>query len=209
MPAWNQSGAPVVDAAGALVGIVSEGDLLHRAETGTERRTERRRARWLDSLASDRDLARDYVKAHGRAVHEIMTRNVIAVEETTDLSEIADLLETKRIKRVPVIREGRLVGIVSRANLVRALATAGTAVSAESDGDDLTIRRKLLAELQTQEWARIWATDIVVRDKTVHLWYGDEQSPEERQALRVVAENTAGVRAIEEHVVPTPVTPPF
>src|SRR5690348_2151804 len=116
------SGVPVVDAGGRVIGIVSEGDLLHRAETGTERRTERRRARWLDSLASDQDLARDYVKSHGRTAKDIMTREVITIDETTELSDVADLLETKKIKRVPVMRDGKLVGIVSRANLVRALA---------------------------------------------------------------------------------------
>jgi CBS domain-containing protein len=203
------SGVPVVDAAGALIGIVSEGDLLHRAETGTERRTERRRARWLDSLASDRQLARDYVKSHSRLVGEIMTREVITVTEETDLDEIADLLETKRIKRVPVVRDGRMVGIVSRANLVRALATAKIEPAAGPDSDDYAIRRKLLAELQGQEWAKVWATDIIVRDKIVHLWCASDQPAEERQALRVAAENTPGVRGIEEHVVPAPVVPAF
>jgi len=138
-----------------LVGIVSEGDLLHRADTGTERRTERRRARWLDSLASDRELARDYVKSHSHAVRDVMTRDVITVTETTELDEIANLLETKRIKRVPVVRDGKLVGIVSRANLVRALAAVKSPPSADADTDDRTIRRKLLAELQGQEWAKV------------------------------------------------------
>lgn len=145
------SGVPVVDAAGALIGIVSEGDLLHRAETGTERRTERRRARWLDSLASDGELARDYVKSRGRVVGEIMTREVIAVTEETDLDEIADLLETNRIKRVPVVREGKVVGIVSRANLVRALAAVKIEPATGAEADDYTIRGKLLTELRAQE----------------------------------------------------------
>lgn len=203
------SGVPVVDAAGALVGIISEGDLLHRAETGTERRTERRRARWLDALASDRQLASDYVKSHGRKVGEIMTREVITVTEETNLDEIADLLETKRIKRVPVVRGGKIVGIVSRANLVRALATAKIEPAGGPDNDDYAIRRKLLAELQGQEWAKVWATDIIVRDNIVHLWYGDEVPEEERRALRVAAENTSGVRGIEEHAVPTLAAPAF
>src|SRR5713226_5157894 len=90
------SGVPVVDRDNRLVGVVTEGDLLHRAETGTERRTQRRRSRWLDSLASDRDLARDYIKSHGGKVTDIMTRDVISVSDTAELSDIADLLETNR-----------------------------------------------------------------------------------------------------------------
>src|ERR1051326_7291758 len=203
------SGVPVVDAGGRVIGIVSEGDLLHRTETGTERRTERRRARWLDTLATDQDLARDYVKSHGRTVKEIMTTEVISVAETTPLDEIADLLETKRIKRVPVMRDGKLVGIVSRANIVRAFAATRSQTASGSDADDRSIRHKLLTELQGQEWAKVWAADIVVRDRAVHLWVSDDQSPEELQALRVAAENTAGVRSVEEHVVPAAVVPAF
>src|SRR5271167_4117239 len=104
------SGVPVVDAADRLVGIVSEGDLLHRSETGTARRTERRRFRGLATIASDQELARDYVKSHGRIVSDIMSREVIAVTEKTELAEIADLLETKRIKRVPVVRRWQAGG---------------------------------------------------------------------------------------------------
>src|SRR6267142_1049898 len=122
------SGVPVVDRENRLVGVVTEGDLLHRAETGTERRTERRRLRWLDAFATDQEAARDYVKSHGRTVREIMTREVISVSDTTDLADIATLLETKRIKRVPVLRDGKLAGIVSRANLVRAIATTTRSV---------------------------------------------------------------------------------
>jgi len=203
------SGVPVVDAGGRVIGIVSEGDLLHRAETGTERRTERRRARWLDSLATDQVLARDYVKSHGRTVKDVMTTDVISVAETTPLADVADLLETKRIKRVPVLRDGKLVGIVSRANIVRAFAVTKTMTAPDGDSDDRSIRHKLLTELQGQEWARVWAADIVVKDGVAHLWLSDDQSPEERQALRVAAENTAGVRGVEEHIVPAAVVPAF
>ena len=201
------SGAPVVDANGRLVGIVSEGDLLHRAETGTERRTERRRSRWLDSLAGDRDLARDYIKSHAGKVADIMTRKVITVEETAALADVANLLETNKIKRVPVLRAGKLVGIVSRANLVRALAAIPSQPVA--DGDDHAMRAKLLAELGNQEWAHVWAADIIVRDKVVHLWFSDDRSAEERHAVRVAAENVAGVRGVEEHTVSAPVLPAF
>ena len=200
------SGAPVVDANNRLVGIVSEGDLLHRAETGTERRAERRRSWWLASIASD--MARDYVKSHGRTVKEIMTRNVVSVGEMADLADIAMLLETSRIKRVPVVRDGKLVGIVSRANLVRALAAASLPPAA-ADGDDRSIRGQLLAELKGKEWANVWAADIIVKDRVVHLWSSSDLPDEQRQALRVAAENIAGVRGVEEHLVPTPAIPGF
>jgi CBS domain-containing protein len=201
------SGVPVVDAANNLIGIVSEGDLLHRTETGTERRIQPRRARWLDAFAGDRDLARDYVKSHSRTVRDVMTRDVITVTETTELGEVAILLETKRVKRVPVVRDGKVIGIVSRANLVRALAATKNQPATDTDTDDRTIRAKFLAELQGKEWARVWAADVIVRDKIVHLWCSDDQSDEARQALRVAAENTPGVRGVEEHIVPTPIFP--
>ena len=201
------SGVPVVDAADRLVGIVSEGDLLHRVETGTERPTRRRRSWWLDAIASDQELARDYVKSHGRTAKDVMTREVISVTETTDLTEIAMLLETKRIKRVPVLREGQIVGIVSRANLVRALAVTKSDAVDDAD-DDRTIRAKLLAELmgqewfKTQDWFKIWAADVIVRDRVVHFWLAANQTEEERRALRVAAENIAGVQRVEEHIIP-------
>jgi CBS domain-containing protein len=202
------SGVPAVDSENRLVGIVSEGDLLHRVETGTERLKGPRRAWWLDTIAADQALARDYVKSHGRTVKDVMTPDVISVADTTELAKIAMLLETKRIKRVPVVRDGKLVGIVSRANLVRALAAAKIEPATNADNGDRTIREKLLAELkgqkwfEMQEWFKIWASDIIVRDRVVHFWLRDNQSEEEKRALRVAAENIAGVRRVEEHIVP-------
>ena len=200
------SGVPVVDADNRLVGILSEGDLLHRAETGTDRWPERRRSWWLDSLALDE--ARSYVKANARTAGELMTRDVISVDETTELADIAILLETRRIKRVPVLRDGKLVGIVSRANLVRALAAAAVP-AAEWPNDDQAIRLKLLSELSRRAWVRIWPSDIIVREGVVHLWIGDDQALVERQALRVAAENIPGVKRVEEHVVPAETYPAF
>jgi len=203
------SGVPIVDTADRLVGIVSEGDLLHRVETGTERVTARSRSWWLDTIASDRELARDYSKSHGRAAKDVMTREVISVTEMTDLAEVAMLLETKRIKRVPVLRDGKLVGIVSRANLVRALAVTKSDPAVDVTADDRIIRAKLLAELmgqdwfKTQDWFKIWAADVIVRDRVVHFWLAANQTDEERRALRVAAENIAGVRRVEEHVIPS------
>lgn len=205
--AHGVSGVPVVDAAGGLVGIVSEGDLLHRAELGTERHPERRRIRWLDRLASDRDLARDYLKSHARTVADVMTREVVTVADTTGLDEIADLLETKRIKRVAVLRDGVLVGIVSRANLVRALANAESQPPSAADLDDFAIRDALFGALRGKSWAKVWAPDVVVRDKVVHVWCPDDQPEEERQALRVAAENISGVAGVEIHLVRVPMIP--
>jgi CBS domain-containing protein len=203
------SGVPVVDSQNRLIGIVTEGDLLHRVETGTERRPRRRRSWWLDTIGADEELARNYVKAHGRTVKDVMTRDVVSVSDTTELADIATLLETKRIKRVPVVRGGELVGIVSRANLVRALAAAGSQLATSTAVDDRTIREKLLAELKSQDWVHAWAADIIVRDGIVHLWCADDRPAEERHALRVAAENIPGVRGVEEHIVPVPMVPAF
>jgi CBS domain-containing protein len=199
------SGVPVVDGDNQVVGILSEGDLLHRAETGTERVREQKRSWWLESLASN--LARDYVKAHARTAQDVMTRDVVSVYETTPLADVATLLETKRIKRVPVLRAGKLVGLVSRANLVRALAAAG--VPEATAGDDEAIRKQILADLDRQPWAKVWAADVIVKDGIVHLWVGAERSPEELSALRVAAENIPGVKKIEEHLMPVPTFPAF
>lgn len=203
------SGAPVVDSSGGLVGIVSEGDLLHRAEIGTaHRHRERRRSWWLDHFAADR--AREYIKSHGGKVKDVMTRDVVTVTEDTDLGDVAALLEAKRVKRVPVMRDGKVVGIISRANLVRALgATKGTPPR-EAESDDRTIRSQLLSELGHEEWAtRIWPEDIIVRDGVVHFWLSSDEPDEKKQALRVAAETIPGVRGVEEHAVPAPSIPAF
>jgi CBS domain-containing protein len=202
------SGAPVVDATGRMVGIVSEGDLLHRAEIGTERHGEKRRSWWLEHFASEQ--ARDYVKSHARAVKDIMTRDVVTVGEDTDLADVATLLETRRIKRVPVARDGKVVGIVSRANLVRALGATAAGAPARDGTDDRAIRARLLAELRQQDWAaNIWAQDIIVNGGVVHFWLGSDESDEKRRAARIAAENVPGVRGVEEHLVPVPLMPVF
>ena len=203
------SGAPVVDSEGSMIGIVSEGDLLRRAELGTEKRNERRQSWWLEHYASG--LAQDYVKSHGRSVKDIMTRDVVTVSEDTDLAEIATLLETRRIKRVPVVREGKVVGIISRSNLVRALgATEIAAASGAGVSDDRAIRTRLFAELGKQAWAgKLWPQDIIVNGGIVHLWFGSDEPDERRQAMRVAAENVDGVRRVEEHEVPVPLMPAF
>ncbi len=187
------SGVPVLDREGWLVGIVTEGDLLRRAETGTERR----RSRWSEWFSANSRLAAEYVKSHARRVEDVMTREVVSVGELATLGEIAELLESKRIKRVPVVHDGKIVGIVSRADLLQVLASGG-ATTADEDSDRL-IRERLLAELGKQEWANRTQSNVVVSDGVVHFW-GTVGSEEERTALRVLAENIPGVRGIEDHM---------
>jgi CBS domain-containing protein len=193
------SAVPVVDKENRVIGMVSEGDLLHRAETGTERR----RSWWLDMVSSTNELAREYIKSHSGKVKDVMTRDVLSVTEETPVADIAVLLETNRIKRVPVVRDRKIVGIVSRANLVRALAMTITEGVGDGDADDRMIRDKLLAELKAQKWAEVSPANVTVKDGVVHLW-SSYLSESERRALIVAAENVAGVRRVEDHMRPVP-----
>jgi CBS domain-containing protein len=191
------SALPVVDRDNRVVGIVSEGDLLHRAETGTERR----RSWWLDMMAATNQLAREYVESHSCKVKEVMTRDVISVTEETAVADIAVLLEANRIKRVPVLRDGKLVGIVSRANLVRALAMTIEEWPSGAGTDDRAIRKRLLTELKAQKWAEVSPANITVKDGVVHLW-SSYYSEQEKRALVVAAENIPGVRRVDDHMRP-------
>jgi CBS-domain-containing membrane protein len=193
------SAVPVVDKGNRVIGVVSEGDLLHRAETGTERR----RSWWLDMMASTNQLAGDYIKSHSGKVKDVMTRDVISVAETTPVADIAVLLEMHRIKRVPVVSDGKLVGIVSRANLVRALAMTIDEPASGTEADDRAIREKLLAELKAQKWAEVSPANITVKHRVVHLW-SSYLSEQEKRALVVAAENIPGVRRVEDHMRPVP-----
>ena len=193
------SAVPVVDTDDRVIGMVSEGDLLHRAEIGTERR----RSWWLEMMSSTNRLAGEYIKSHSGKVKDVMTRDVLSVTEDTPVADIAVLLETNRIKRVPVLRDGKLVGIVSRANLVRALAMTISEEANEGEVDDRSIREKLLAELKAQKWAEVSPANVTVKDGVVHLW-SSYLSEEEKRALVVAAENISGVWRVEDHMRPVP-----
>jgi CBS domain-containing protein len=192
------SGAPVVDDAGRLAGIVSEGDLLHRAETGTERR----RSWWLHLLTGPETLAAEYVRERSPKVADVMTRDVITVGPDTPLRDIAQTLEKRRIKRVPVVENGQVVGIVSRANLIRAIASARSN-TAEVTASDTAIRDKLMAHLEQQPWGRRGMVNVTVTDGVVGLW-GFLNSEAEHRALRVAAESTPGVTSVEDHLTARP-----
>ena len=189
------SGLPVVDAAGKLLGILTEGDLLRRAETGTERH----RPRWLEILMGPGRLAGEYVRTHGRKVEEIMTRDLVSVTPDTPLDEIVALMERRRIKRVPVLDGDSPVGIVSRADLLRALARTLEERPRPAAGDD-EIRERILAELANVSWVPRDGLAITVADGIVRL-DGVILDEKERDALRVAAENVPGVRAVEDRLV--------
>jgi CBS domain-containing protein len=189
------SGMPVIDDGGQLVGIVSESDLLRRAETGTMRQGRR----WLQSILSPGRLAAEYVHTHGRRVDEVMTRDVVTVTEATPLGTVVELMERQGIKRVPVVRSGQVVGIVSRANLLHALVALSTAsrLPAESDA---RIRQRILAEMQREAWSPRYSINVVVHNGNVDLW-GAVFDERERQALRVMVENVSGVKEIHDHML--------
>jgi CBS-domain-containing membrane protein len=195
----NISAVPIVDKDNRVIGVVSEGDLLHRGETGTEQW----RSWWLEMVASRNELATEYIKSHSDKVKDVMTRGVISVTEATAVAEIAVLLETHCIKRVPVLRDGKLVGIVSRANLVRALAMTMNEPPGETEADDRVIRDNLLAELKAQKWAEVSPANITVKNGIVHLW-SSYLSEQERRALVLLAQSTSGVRRVEDHMRPMP-----
>lgn len=188
------SAVPVVDEQGKLVGIISEGDLLHRAESGTEQR----RSWWLRALTEDETLAAEYAKAHARKVADAMTRRVITAAPETPLHEIAELLEKNGVKRVPIVENGQLVGIVSRANLIQAVASAGQQL--EVPLSDSTIREKLLARLNQEPWAHTALINVTVTDGIVDLW-GIVHSEAERKAMRIAAESIPGVCSVNDKLV--------
>ncbi len=188
------SGVPVIGAEGALVGLVSEGDLIRR-----EGDPEHHRSWWLNLFAGPEERARDYVKSHGRRAEEVMTREVITVGEETPVGEIARLLEKRRIKRVPVVREGRIVGIVSRANLLHGLATHKDRLAMAPSPDDRTIREEVQALVKREGWITHGSLNVMVAGGVVELW-GWVDSETERKALLIAVEEIAGVRTVNDHL---------
>jgi CBS domain-containing protein len=188
------SGLPVVDAGGDLVGVVTEGDFLRRAEIGTGKK----RSLWQDILLGPGRLAEEYVQSHGRHIKDVMTPKPYTTVQDASLEDVVALMEKRAIKRVPVVENGKIVGIVSRSNLIRALISAGPSISAGSV-DDATIRARIAEELNRERWASLGTTEVIVRNGTVHLW-GIITDERERQALIVAAQNVPGVKEVRDHL---------
>jgi CBS domain-containing protein len=195
------SGVPVTEADGTLAGIITEGDLVRRAELGTERK----RGAWRAFFTGTATLAEEYVRAHGTKVRDAMTVGVVSVSPDTPLAEVADLMEERRIRRVPVVEGNKVVGIISRANLLRAWASQKPEAPPVT-ADDTAIRTALLAELGKQSWSRRPENSVIVTDGVVHLW-GLAATEEEKRAIELAAERTPGVRAVHNHIVELSVEP--
>jgi CBS-domain-containing membrane protein len=192
----NVSGLVVATDAGQLAGIVTEHDLLRRAELGTERQ----RSWWQRILTSTGQQAADFIHAHGRRVSDVMTKDVVTAGAETTLEELVALMEQHHIKRVPVTENGIVAGVVSRADLLRALITASEDMGPPGPTDDDSIREAILAELGKTGWAPVSTLDIAVKDGVAEL-AGVITSDEERRAICVLAENTPGVTRVTDRMV--------
>jgi len=188
------SALPVVDGEGIVLGVISEADLIRREEIGTEER----RPWWLEALTPASTLAEEFARSHGRRVSEIMTTDVVSACEETPLGEIAALLEKHRIKRVPIVRNRRLVGIVSRSNLIQALASVPPR-SIPAVDSDRHIRLEVLDRLGAQSWTDFGARNVIVSEGVVHLW-GLVSSEEEHKALIALAEGVPGVARVSDEM---------
>jgi CBS domain-containing protein len=194
---YDISAIPVVGDDGAVVGIISEADLIRRKDISTEKQ----RPWWLEAITPATTLAAEFAKSHGQRVHEVMSTQVVSAAAETPLSEIATLLERHRIKRVPIIEDGKLIGIVSRANLIQALASSSSATGALGvSSRDREIRLALLTRLGEQRWTDFGSRNVTVTGGVVHLW-GLVGSKQERKALVALAEEIPGVKGVADEMI--------
>lgn len=188
------SGLPVIDRDGELMGIVTEGDFLRRGELGTQRR----RPKWLEFIVGPGRLAEEYVHTSGRKVDEIMTTDPVTVSEDDSLEKVVELMERRRVKRLPVTRGGRVVGIISRSNLMHALASFARDTGEAARPNDSQVRDNILAVLDQQSWAP--RVNVVVKNGVAELW-GVITDDRERKAVIVAVENVPGVEHVHDHLV--------
>ena len=188
------SGLPVVNEIGQLVGLISEGDLLHRSELGTERH----RSKWLDFLVGPGRSASDYVQSHSRRVADVMTTDIVTVQEATPLEEVVQIMEKRRIKRVPVVRDGGVSGIVTRSDLLRAFLKMSAARETAISDDE--IQKKIYDTIEQEGWAPAGSIHVKVADGHVTL-VGTIFDERERDAIRVCAENQPGVTHVSDDMI--------
>lgn len=188
------SGVPIVGTDGDILGMVSESDLLHRAELGTEAKPKW----WLKLFADPDQMARAYAKSHGLRAVDVMSRPVVSINADQDLAEVAQVLDSSKIKRVPVLQDGALVGLITRADLVRALSNQPRRVPI-GKVDDGTLQARINAEIRKQSWLSASMLNVLVENGTVELW-GFIETQAQKTALRILIEGIEGVTEIEDHV---------
>jgi CBS-domain-containing membrane protein len=193
------SAVPVVEAEDRIVGIVGEADLMHRVEMGTERH----QAWWSRLLADPQDLAAEYAKSHGVRAADIMSRSVVSVSPETPIGEVAELLERRSLKWIPVVEGQKLVGVISRTDLLRGMAI-DQARPETAALDDAAIRERLVQVMQAEGWAAGSYIHVFVENGVVQLW-GPVNSDEEDRAVRIAASRVPGVRWVEDHLAKVPV----
>jgi CBS-domain-containing membrane protein len=193
------SGVPVVDANGHVVGLVSEGDLLRRADAGTGHE----RSWWLKLLMGSEGLAREYIHEHSREVADVMSREVFTAAPDTPVADLAEILEKHRIKRLPIVKDGKLVGIVSRANLLHALVSLRNDIPAKPVADS-ELREAILARMRAEPWIGTSLVNVTVASGTADMW-GIVDTLAEKKALRVLVETTSGVTAVNDNIIVRPV----
>ncbi len=187
------SGLPVVDGDGRVLGIVSEGDLIRRPEIETDRV----KLGWLRLLVSDEARARDFVKHHGRTAREVMTQPALSVAVDTPLAEVVRLMERHRVKRLPVVERGKLAGLVTRTDLLRALVSRKSPPAAELKDEEL--RARIDAMLRREDWASSAMVHVRVENGVAQLW-GTVESKEQREALLVAVRGVPGVKDVQPHL---------
>jgi len=188
------SAAPVLSDTGALIGVVSEGDFMRRAQGDSYRRSW-----WLRIIADPGINASDYVKAHGGQVGDVMTTELVTVSEDMAVANAAGLLEAEHIKRAPVMRDGKLVGIVSRADILRGIAARGARDTSTRSPNNEAIRAQILEKIDEADWAPTYGLSVFVNEGVVEMW-GVVEAKEQRDALRVLAQTVPGVQKVNLHL---------
>jgi len=189
------SAVPVVDASEKVVGVISEGDLIRRPELDTDKP----RSRWLSFFMSDEDRARDFVKTHGLRARDVMSRPVVSVTPDASLTDVVNLMTARRIKRVIVTEHGKLVGVVTRSDLLRVLHAREALPTDAVPKDDASVRARILKTIDGEDWAASAIINVQVTNGTAYLW-GVVDSDEQRRAILVAVEGVPGVRATEDHL---------
>lgn len=187
------SGIPVVDAEGRVLGVVSEGDLIRRPEIDTDQESRG----WLSIFVSEEERARDFVKSHGRRAREVMTQPAVCVAPDTPLDEAVRIMERHRIKRLPVVEHGKLVGLMTRADVVRALLERRPRLSAAHS--DRELRERIEAVLRSEGWAASAYIAVEVEGGVVRLW-GTVESVAQREAILLAVGAVDGVKEVQPHL---------